>query len=292
MLDFIGHPNRHFSHCIQPGHNSDWMVCLQPIMPMEVTCSQAKRLYRNLGLVGIYRHHNTHGPFPSMNLTVIDMESYYSRIKQSLPTEDEARHFHMEIIDNHARFFSTLKGDPTRGEVDLESGVLSTSSGYQEAGEGPNLLLEQLFLPDGMKMNVDDYLDFKSNDPAHHGRITSIIAHLNSHRTVPHVRPPHLPFIPQRKGDRQLFFLDGLCGGYESIYQLSVSERAYDGYRRFINPIREVVENRLPFFLDLSIYLFYRDSLLESPLRPNVIRVMATLRNTNTKIKYEFSTNN
>ena len=59
-----------------------------------------------------------------------------------------------------------------------------------------------------------------------------------------------------------------------------------------INPIREVVENRLPFFLDLSIYLFYRDSLLESPLRPDVIRAMATLRNTNAKIKYEFITNN
>lgn len=227
-----------------------------------------------------------------MNLTIADIESYYSRIKQSFPTEDEARHFHMEIVGNHARFFNTLEGEPTSGEVDLGTGVLSTSSGYQQTGEGPNLLLEQLFLPDGMSMNVDGYIDFKSNDPAHLGRITSIIAHLNSHRTVPHVRPPRLPFIPQRKGDRQLFVLDGLCGGYESIYQISVSERVYDDYRRFINPIREVVENRLPFFLDLSIYLFYRDSCLPENLRPDVIRFMAKLRNTNTKIKYEFTTNN
>ena len=228
-----------------------------------------------------------------MNLTVKEVESFYSRIKKTLPTEDHARNLHLEVVGNHARLFSTLEGDPTHGTIDLESGILTTSSGYQDEGEGPNLLLEQLFLPDGMILNIDGNITFASYDPVHLGRITAISAHLNSHRTVPHARPSRLPFIPPRKDDRQLFVLDGLCGGYESIYQIAVSEKAYHDYRQFISPFQEVIRERQPYFLDLSIYFHYRDScLLENPLRPDGIRVMVKLRNTHTKLRYELDITN
>lgn len=228
-----------------------------------------------------------------MNLTLKDIESYYLRIKATYPEAEGSGRLQMRVTGKQVRLYSTLEDDPTNGLIDLESGILTTSSGYRETGDGPNRILEQPFIMDGMVIKVDGHLTFTSNDSLLPGRITCMSAHLNSHTAIHHEKPSCLGFIPPKPGDTPLFPFEGLSGGFESVYRIPVSERVHRDYSMFIEPLKSMTDCGHPFYLDLSIFLHYRDSsLLRYPTRPDEILVRAKARSTHGNLKYELKLSN
>lgn len=228
-----------------------------------------------------------------MNLTIKEVESYYSRIKKSYPSAEESENLQIRLTGNLVRLYSTIEGDSTNGLIHLDSGILTTSSGYRDAGEGPNRILELPFLLDGMTIKVDGHITFTSNDLLLPGRITSMSAHLNSHTVSHHERPLHLEFSPPKPGDTPLYPFDGLSGGFENLFRIPVNERVFREYSRFTEPLRSMTDCDYPFYLDVSIFLHYRDSsLLRYPNRPDEILVKARARSTHENLKYELKLTN
>ena len=215
-----------------------------------------------------------------MRITIKELEQFYERLKSSFPTAEAAENFHLQIVGNTARLFSASEDDATKAIIDLESGILTTASGYRAPGQGANRILEQVVVPEGLTIKVDEFITLASNDRMGLGRITSVSGRLNSHREIPHYPPASLAESPEKRGDRQLFLLEGFSGGLERMFQISALPRLWDAYKRFMQPFKCMPQNT-PYFLDLNIGLEYFDSsLMKHPFRPDAIQVRVKFKST------------
>lgn len=213
-----------------------------------------------------------------MRITIKELEQFHECIKSSFSTAEAAENFHLQIVGNTARLFSASEDDATKAIIDLESGILTTASGYRAPGQGANRILEQVAVPEGLTIKVDEFITLASNDRMGLGRITSVSGRLNSHRKIHHYPPEAFAFSPEKRGDKQLFLLEGFSGGFERMFQFSVTPRLWDAYEQFLHPFMCVSQNT-PYFLDLNIGLeYFESSLMKHPFRPDAIHVRAKFK--------------